>query len=96
MKAQGLNKKKQPTQEEMKEIAYKLMEAGIDKTALAKIFGTELDVSTDCTAPGPCIHEHECISRYRVDPDTVGKLKDILDSRKIDINKIDPKIRKMF
>lgn len=96
MKAQGLNKIKKPTPEEIKEIGRKLMEAGIDKTAITDIFGPVMDIEPSCIDAGPCLYSNPCGSYFRVDSDTLDKLKTVLDSKKIDINKVDPRIRKLF
>ena len=95
MKSSAINRKEKITQKEWTEFEKSLVEAGINKKELDAIIG-RLKAGTGCSDNSPCIHEHKCISRYRSENDPIGKLKDILVQKNIDIRTLDPVVRKIL
>lgn len=82
MRSNELNRKVKLTPKESEEIINDLIKAGLDRKELGKIFGGNFEEG--CTKASNCEHPHECDKFFMVNGDTLGKIKEAIQRRKID------------
>lgn len=86
MRSKEINREIKLTPKDRDELIKELIGAGIDRKVVGSIFG---DGSASCDGNsycghGDCVPFGKCDSYFRVNPDSLGKLKEAIQKKKID------------
>lgn len=98
MKSTKINRETSFTPKERDELIRGLIDAGIDKKVVGDLLGggpTASCSETSYCGHGPCPAKGKCDSHFMVNPDSMGRIRDIMKEKNIDPRKFG-KIAKKF
>lgn len=92
MEFKEINRRVSLSSAEKEKISKSLIDAGIDPELIK---GVLADVSTTCTAAGPCIHSHQC-NGYGSPSNKLQQLQKEIKNKNINIANLDPSVAKLL
>lgn len=97
MKSESLNNKEDLTLKEREGIIKSLVANGIDESLVRSVILTVASSAGACTKDGFCVHcTGACDKYFKVDPDSVNRLKKEIDAKKIKMPNVDPAVKKIL
>ena len=97
MKSEPLNNKVELTSEEKEGIIKSLVSNGISESLVRSVIATVSATAGACTKAVNCDHcKGACDSYFKVNADSIGKLRKEMDAKKIKMTNVDPAVKKIL